>query len=138
MNGKCIATLNSITNRAIVYDICFYPDTKASHTLHFLVELGPDTGTHVYVDMNDRGPIAFSLVHSPSANIIYSEVQSLSPNFVERAWRFCRHLVEIYNPTVPTTGKPRFAQKVTNKRMVSDFANIGFEFEARNVKQETG
>lgn len=125
MNGKCTATLDSVANGAVVYDICFYPNAKADHTLHFLLELGADTGvTHVYIDVDNRGPIALSLVYPQSTNIIHYEVQSLSTNFIVRVMRFCRHLVELYNPT----GEPVFIQKITDKQIVSDFANIGFEF----------
>lgn len=137
------ATLKNIEDKCIIYNLYFYSNAKANHTLHFVIELKTNcgnpllaivNGVHIYIDVDDMGPIALSLIHQPSANTIYSEVQSLSINFIARVMRLCRHLMESYNPP----GEPMLAQEVTDEQIVSDFANISFEFEAENVKHKTG
>lgn len=92
---KASAILSKIKNKLVTYDICFSPGAKASHTLRFDVELEPNMSVHIYVDIDEERPIALTLIHSSSVDIVYNEVPSLYCGFVDKTLQFCHHLIEL-------------------------------------------
>lgn len=112
------AKLSKIENRIVTYDLCFSPGAKASHTLIFDVELEPNMGVYIYVDVDGETPIALTLIHSSSANIVYHEVPSLYCGFVDKTLQFCHRLIKLdKNPND------------TVNQIVSYLTNNFFQFE---------
>lgn len=92
---KASAKLSEIKNKLVTYDICFSPGAKTDHTLTFDVELEPNMGVHVYVDVDKKTPIALTLIHSSSVGVVYHEVPSLYCGFVDKTLQFCHSLIEL-------------------------------------------
>ncbi len=91
MANEPSTTLDLVSDKAVVYDVCFLSNAKTAHTLHFA---GGD-GRHVYVDVSDDSPpipIALSLVHKPGL-VDYVEVPNDTELPLRHLFAFASQLI---------------------------------------------